>query len=80
MADKETYSKQYYSKNREKILAYQRDYYRRKKSTKKPTPIRIKHGSFVLFGDKPPVINWDESDEEQSAAEPEPPGQCSDCN
>ena len=32
---KETYSKHYYNKNRERILAYQKEYYRTKKSTKK---------------------------------------------
>ena len=80
MADtKETYSKHYYNKNRDRILAYQKEYYRKKKSNKKPTPIRIKHGKFILFGDKPPVINWDESDEEPSA-EPESPAQCSGCS
>lgn len=83
MADNDTtYSKEYYNKNRDKILAYQREYYRRKKSSRKPTPIRIKHGKFILFGDKPPVINWEESDEEEPAepAEPEAAEPRSDCN
>eukprot|EP01047_Picozoa_sp_COSAG01_P049113 COSAG01_NODE_4837_length_4695_cov_90.434508_2_plen_77_part_00 len=52
-----SYSKQYYHNNREKILAYQREYYRSKKK-KRNGEIQIKHGSFLLFGAQPTLIDW----------------------
>ena len=60
----QSYSKQYYSKNRDKILAYQKDYYQRKK--KVTNVFKVKYGKFVLFDDKNPcVVNWDSDSEEE---------------
>ena len=57
-----TYSKKYYEQNREKILAYQKAYYRKKKDhTNKNTKIKIKHGKFVLFDPQNPcIVKWDD--------------------
>ena len=52
-----SYSQKYYNANRDKILQYQQDYYCNKKQ-KRRGDIRIKHGSFVLFGPTPCVIDW----------------------
>eukprot|EP01050_Picozoa_sp_SAG11_P022416 SAG11_NODE_4239_length_1993_cov_1.817318_3_plen_64_part_00 len=57
-----TYSKKYYELNRDKILAYQKEYYKRKKqiNTKK-TSIKFKYGKFILFDPKKPcIVNWDD--------------------
>ena len=62
-----SYSKKYYNANREKILSYQREYYRNKKQMGCGR-VSIKHGKFLLFGKKPCIINWDE------------PCECVECN
>jgi len=55
--DEVSYSQKYYNANRDKILQYQREYYRNKKQMRRGK-VLIKHGSFLLFGRKPPLIDW----------------------
>jgi len=62
--EKISYSKKYYNTNREKILAYQKEYYRNKKSSQFTGKIKVKRGKFILFDPKKPcVINWDSDNE-----------------
>ena len=51
--DRKQYSKEYYEKNKDKILQYQRDYYRKKRKSKQKPFFEIRHGTFTLFADNP---------------------------
>jgi hypothetical protein len=48
--DRKQYSKEYYEKNKDKILQYQRDYYRKKRKPKQKPFFEIRHGTFTLLG------------------------------
>ena len=46
-----SYSKQYYNLHRKKILAYQKEYYRKKKEQKfRESTVKFTYGKFILFG------------------------------
>ena len=49
--DRREYSKKYYAQNKERILQYQKDYYRKKRKPKPKAKFEVRHGSFWLFGD-----------------------------
>ena len=46
-----SYSKRYYNLHRSKILAYQKEYYRKKKEIKfRESTVKFTYGKFILFG------------------------------
>ena len=51
--DRKQYSRDYYEKNKEKILQYQKEYYRKKRKPKQKPVFTIRHGTFTLFADNP---------------------------
>jgi hypothetical protein len=48
--DRKQYSRKYYELNREKILLYQKQYYRKTRKPRQKPHFEIRHGKFVLFG------------------------------
>lgn len=48
--DRKEYSRNYYEQNKEKILQYQKEYYRKKRKPKRKPLFEVRTGSFWLFG------------------------------
>lgn len=48
--NRKAYSREYYAKNKAKILEYQKQYYRKNRKPRGKPVFEIKHGSFWLFG------------------------------
>eukprot|EP01043_Picozoa_sp_COSAG02_P027187 COSAG02_NODE_1592_length_11779_cov_5.589640_1_plen_75_part_00 len=51
--NRKQYSKQYYEDNKEKILEYQRQYYRKNRKPKPKPHFEIIHKKVTLFADNP---------------------------
>ena len=50
--DRKQYSKQYYEQNKQKILQYQKEYYKSKRKPKPKSKFEIRYGKFVIFNEK----------------------------
>jgi hypothetical protein len=48
--DRKEYSRKYYEQEKEKILQYQKEYYRKKRKPKQKPLFEVRTGSFFLFG------------------------------
>ena len=56
--DRKKYSKQYYEQHKERILQYQREYYRKRKKPARKTYFAVHTGRFLLFDESVPVKLW----------------------
>ena len=56
--DRKKYSKQYYEQHKQRILQYQREYYRKRKKPKQKAYFVVRTGRFVLFDESIPTKLW----------------------